>query len=292
MAWNDDFMESPLSSGENPGYVALRIRTFKTEVQNIINDEHYLGTTGDGLTYQSQHKSGSAKAYYAPTASSPEDRPDGTTLGEIDAGRLWIDSTTGEWSCWSGTEWVAILGEVALSEDEDPSTMTIESLTEKLNAIVSQLKLISGGDEWTTAPEDNIVNMKADIATNFAATGTNASAILVNAGDIDTLESSLAAKVSTGSAASLASLTLSGTLTPEASPSEGNFSVSTSGSIIPRGIYTFESDHNNNIVLEVKIGTGFQSTANYFGGGTVFSDGVSVRLRGISSSDHMYYKKF
>ena len=94
--WNSDFMLLPASSGENPGLGAQRIRTFKTEIQDVVNKEHYLGTSGDSLTYQKAHREGSARASVDDYSGGyPSVNPFGDAWSAVDAGRLYIDTSSG-----------------------------------------------------------------------------------------------------------------------------------------------------------------------------------------------------
>jgi hypothetical protein len=87
MAWNTSFRNAP-ADGNSPAGVDDAIRTTKSEVQAVINNEHELDHTD--TTKKGQHKEGSGRAYYPGNATLPTTRPDNTALGDEDVGRICV----------------------------------------------------------------------------------------------------------------------------------------------------------------------------------------------------------
>lgn len=209
MAWTQGFKELPKTSGENPGLVASRIRDLKDEIQNIVDNEHYLNpdTGDDEYEYNYQHKAGSAKIFVKTIATEDATtRPDGTTLDEYDDGRLLTttdDDALKIYKTWTETvdevetdyaKFVHMFESADINGRDTLPTDTLSSIQDKLDALAYQIAAIKGGtveDEsdddygevipWSTAPETSLNTLlntllnKTGITSSRVLTGTKTS---------------------------------------------------------------------------------------------------------------------
>ena len=211
--WDNDFLELPSDTLENPGYWPSRVRDFKEGIQTILNHEHYFGVSGEPLTYQSEHRSGSAKAYSQ--AAEPTTKPDGSDLTAIDNGRLWHDPDDDSLLVYQNDDNKFVhLFEADSITPLDPAE-TLTSIQDKLDALAYQIKAITGEDAWSTAPDDDVATMSAAIATNAADIATNAD-------DIDTLE---ATAIATGDSPTFTNVTHTGYIIPRSDPRSESLTI-------------------------------------------------------------------
>jgi hypothetical protein len=105
---NPTWLNSPLNT-DSPSSGDDEIIATRTEFYDRLVKEHVMGgtTLADGW-----HREGSAKAYY--TATAPTTRADGSTaLDSDDAGRIWIESDTGQFYYHNGTAWYDLIANTA-----------------------------------------------------------------------------------------------------------------------------------------------------------------------------------
>lgn len=81
------------------------LRNLKASVRARLAHEHRMDLATDSATADAGwHKLGSAVIYYG--SSEPTTRPDGNTaLDADDAGRMWLNSDTGELWFYTGSVW-------------------------------------------------------------------------------------------------------------------------------------------------------------------------------------------